>query len=163
MKRGLNCILATQIVVNGRRTVWCQQHDALTLKPTSARNYEMPSEASAESAEIVLFLMQLSDPSSQVVQAVNAAVAWFDQTKIENMAFKFTGDGGRSLVPSPGSGPIWARYYQIGSDRPIFGDRDKTIHDDLDEISTERRNGYAWFGAGPELVLQRYERWKKDR
>jgi len=162
VERGIDCILATQIVVDGRRTVWCQQHDALTLKPASARNYEMPSEASAESVEIVLFLMQMSDPSPQVVQAVDAAVAWFDKTKIDNLAFKFTAEGGRRLVPSPGSGPIWARYYEIGSDRPIFGDRDKSIHDDLNEISAERRKGYAWFGAGPESVLQRYELWRKE-
>ena len=50
LQRGLACILATQIVVDGRRTVWCQQHDALTLQPVSARNYEMPSEVSSESA-----------------------------------------------------------------------------------------------------------------
>ena len=38
--KGLACVLATQIAVNGRRTVWCQQHDALTLDPASARNFE---------------------------------------------------------------------------------------------------------------------------
>jgi PelA/Pel-15E family pectate lyase len=48
--RGLDCLLACQIVVEGRRTVWCQQHDALTLQPVSARNYEMPSQTSGESA-----------------------------------------------------------------------------------------------------------------
>ena len=162
LKRGLDCILATQIVVNDRHTVWCQQHEALTLKPTSARNYEMPSECSAESAEIVLFLMELPDPSPKVIQAVNAAVVWFEKTKIKNVAFRFAGGGGRRLVPSPGSGPIWARYYQIGTDRPIFGDRDKSIHDDLNEISAERRRGYAWYGSGPELVLRRYEPWRKE-
>ena len=33
-----------------------------------------------------------------------------------------------------------ARYYEIGTDRfRIFGDRDKTIHDHLNEFSDERR------------------------
>ncbi len=47
LQRGIACMLATQIVVDGRRTVWCQQHDALTLQPASARNYEMPSQVSS--------------------------------------------------------------------------------------------------------------------
>jgi PelA/Pel-15E family pectate lyase len=38
--RGVEAIVATQIVENGRRTVWAQQHDALTLAPTAGRNYE---------------------------------------------------------------------------------------------------------------------------
>jgi len=71
VKSGIECILATQIVTEGRRTVWCQQHDALTLQPCSARNYEMPSETSAESAGIMLFLMEEPEPSPQIIAAVN--------------------------------------------------------------------------------------------
>ena len=161
-QRGLDCLLACQIVVDGRRTVWCQQHDALTLQPASARNYEMPSLTSGESAHIVLFLMQLPHPGSNVVAAVRAAVAWFDATKMNNVAFKATGMGGRMLVPAPGSGPIWSRYYEIGTDRPIFGDRDKSIHDNVNEISRERRQGYSWFNDTPKRVLEHFRRWNRD-
>jgi PelA/Pel-15E family pectate lyase len=160
-KRGIDCILAAQIVVNGRRTVWCQQHDELTLQPTSARNYEMPSQTSSESAEIVLFLMQLPNPDSNVVKAVDAAAAWFAKTKIEGKAYKIVKGKGRQLVDAPGGGPIWARYYEIGSDRPIFGDRDKSIHDDVNEISLERRNGYGWYRDTPKRMLEHYARWSK--
>jgi PelA/Pel-15E family pectate lyase len=59
-------------------------------------------------------------------------------------------------------GPIWARYYQIGTDTPIFGDRDKSIHDSVNDLSKERRNGYSWFGAAPERALDRYEKWAKE-
>jgi PelA/Pel-15E family pectate lyase len=62
-------------------------------------------------------------------------------------------------VSSPGSGPLWARFYEIGSDRPIFGDRDKTIHDTVSEISKERRNGYSWFNDTPKRALDHYARW----
>lgn len=161
VRRGIECILATQIVADGRRTVWCQQYDPLTLQPTSARNYEMPSAVAAESAGIMMFLMQLPDPSPQVVAAVHAAAAWFEKTKIADMAFKRVGDDGRRLVAAPGSGPLWARYYQIGTDRPIFGDRDKSIHDNLDDISKERRNGYSWYGDTPKRALDRYVLWSK--
>ena len=161
-RRGLDCLLACQIVAEGRRTVWCQQHDALTLQPASARNYEMPSLTSGESAHIILFLMQLPHPGSNVVAAVRAAIAWFDATKLNNVAFRGTGTAGRMLVPAPGNGPIWSRYYEIGTDRPIFGDRDKSIHDNVNEISRERRKGYSWFNDTPKRVLEHFQRWSRN-
>src|SRR6185503_4110348 len=36
----LDCILATQVIVYGKRTIWAQQQDALTLALVSARNFE---------------------------------------------------------------------------------------------------------------------------
>gem|GEM_PF-3772385 len=35
VRHGIECILATQVVVDGRRTVWGQQHDPLSLEPVS--------------------------------------------------------------------------------------------------------------------------------
>lgn len=160
--RGLDCILASQITVAGRRTVWCQQVDILTLAPVGARNYEMPSQSSGESADIVLFLMMLPEPSPAVVTAVHSAAAWFKKTPLRDVVFKPAPDAtGRKLLPSPGAGPLWPRYSEIGSDRPLFGDRDLTIHDDVSEISAERRNGYAWFTDAPKRVLDHYAKWSK--
>ena len=164
-QRGLACLLDAQIRDrNGRLTVWCQQHDALTLQPASARNYEMPAACSSESANIVLFLMQLPHPDAKVITSVRAAVTWFAQTKIMDRAYKNLGKngGGRQLVASPGAGPLWARYYEIGSDRPIFGDRDKTIHDNVNDLSLERRNGYGWYRDTPKRVLEHYRRWSQE-
>lgn len=162
LERGLTCILKTQISVNGRHTVWCQQNDPLTLAPTSARNYEMPSQSSGESAGIVLFLMEFTNPSPAVVNAVHAAAAWFEKTALHGVVFKPAPDGtGRRLIPSQDSTPLWPRFAEIGSDRPLFGDRDKTIHDDVNEISKERRNGYGWFGDGPKRFLDHYPKWAK--
>ena len=162
--RGLACILATQIVTaDGRRTVWCQQHDPLTLAPTSARNYEMPAQAAGESAAIMLFLMSLSEPAPAVVRAVHAAATWFEKTALNGFIFKPAPDGsGRHLERSPLATPLWPRYSEIGTDRPLFGDRDKTIHDNVDEISKERRNGYGWFGDAPKRALQHYAKWAKQ-
>ena len=161
IERGIECILQTQIFVAGRCTVWCQQHDALTLEPVSARNYEMPCQTSSESAEIVQFLMELPKPGSSVVAAVRAAVAWFEKTQIRDVAYRPGTDGARHLVHSPGSGPLWARYYEIETDRPIFGDRDKTIHDKLEDLSLERRKGYGWYRDTPARVLQVFARWSR--
>jgi PelA/Pel-15E family pectate lyase len=159
---GLACILATQIVTpDGRRTVWCQQHDLLTLAPASARNYEMPAQSASESAIIMMFLMNLNNPGPAVVTAVKSAAVWFKKTALYGVAFKPRDGDGRHLNPVPGAGPLWPRYAEIGSDRPIFGDRDKSIHDNVDEISKERRNGYAWFGDTPKRALEHYENWSK--
>ena len=160
-QRGMDCLLAIQTVVNGKRAVWCQQNDAITLQPASARNYELPALVSSESANIVEFLMSLPNPDSNVVAAVHAACDWFEQTKIMGWEYRKAGDEGRKLVAAPGSGPIWARYYEIGTDKPIFGDRDKTIHDDVNELSRERRNGYGWYRDGPKQVLEEYADWVK--
>jgi PelA/Pel-15E family pectate lyase len=160
-KRGINCILATQVIANGRRTAWCQQHDALTLQPTSARNYEMPALSSAESAGLMEVLMQLPNPDSNVVMAVRAVAAWLEKTKIEGKAYKMVSGKGRELIDAPESGPLWSRYYEIGTDRPIFGDRDKSIHDEVNEISLERRNGYGWLRDTPKRMLEHFSRWNK--
>jgi PelA/Pel-15E family pectate lyase len=159
IQKAIKCILETQIVVNGRKTVWCQQHDMLTLKPTSARNYEMPCLSSQESAGLMQFLMDLPNPGDAIVSSVHAAADWFKKTKLNDVAFRNVGEEGRLLVPSPGAEPLWSRYYDISTDKPIFGDRDKTIHDNVAEISKERRRGYSWFGDAPTSALKQYEKW----
>jgi len=161
LRNGVDCLLATQITVDGHHTVWCQQHDPLTLQPASGRNYEMPSQVSSESAEIMLLLMSLTRPSPQIIAAVHDAAAWFEKTKITDVTWQRDDAGERRLVHQDGSGPIWARYYEIGTDRPIFGDRDKTIHDKLEEISKERQRGYAWYRDTPKRALEEYAVWSK--
>jgi PelA/Pel-15E family pectate lyase len=156
--RGIACILATQIGPQGHRTVWAQQHDALSLQPVAGRNYEPAAQCGSESASLLLFLMRLPQPSPAVVDAVHAAAAWFRKTAIRGVAFQ-RGAGGRRLVQVQDAGPIWARFYEIGTDRPVFGDRDKSIHDDVNEISAERRDGYSWYNAAPQEALDRYAAW----
>jgi PelA/Pel-15E family pectate lyase len=167
--RGMSCLLKLQMEENGPRTVWAQQYDALTLAPTSARNYEMASLASGESVTIAEYLMSLPQPTAAEIAAVHAAAAWF--TKTEIFGFRYgsgdfradrTNPDGRRLVAVAGAGPIWSRYYQIGTDKPIFGDRDKTIHDDVNEISRERRNGYSWYNAEGVAMLADYKTWAQS-
>jgi PelA/Pel-15E family pectate lyase len=160
----LECILATQVVVKGQRTVWAQQHDALTLAPVAGRNYEPAALSSGESADVLLYLMQLPHPSPAVITSIHAGVAWLKAAAI--MGQEWVGGrgtpGGRHLEAKAGAGPIWARYYSIGTGLPVFGDRDKTIHDDVSELSLERRNGYAWYSAGPQQALDTFAAWSKS-
>lgn len=158
-EHGIACILASQIRVDGKLTAWGQQHDALTLKPSGARAFEPAGTCSSESASVVRLLMNLPQPSPAVVAAVDGAVAWFKKTKITGFAWRNTPDNGRLLVPAPDAGPLWSRIYEVGTDRPIFGNPDRTIHYDVAEITRERRSGYNWYNAGPAAVIERSQAW----
>ena len=161
--RALDCILRTQIIVNGKRTAWAQQIDAITLQPVSARNYEPAALSSGESADLLLYLMRLPRPSGEVAAAIRDGITWLNSTAIYGQQWVGGRNppSGRHLEPKPDAGPIWARFYSISTNKQIFGDRDKTIHDDVTEISLERRNGYAWYSTGPQQALEAYKGWRR--
>ena len=152
--RAIECVLAAQVVVGGRRTIWGQQHDPLTLAPTHARSYEPASLATKESAGVMRLLMSLPRPDARVVAAVHAAAAWFRANAIHGYAYDFA-TGRRA---EPGAGPLWARMAEIGTDRPIFSNRDGIILYDYERL-TDRRTGYGWYSEEPAAALRQYERW----
>lgn len=152
VEKGIQCILDTQIEVNGVKTAWCQQHDELTLEPASARAYEHPSICTAESVGIVDFLKSIPNPNDDIIESINAAVTWMSESQLYGI--KVVSEGGdRIVVEDPEADPIWARFYEIGTNRPIFGDRDGSLHYNMSEISQERRAGYAWYGTWPKKLV----------
>jgi PelA/Pel-15E family pectate lyase len=160
-QRALAIFLKAQVVIDGKLTLWAQQYDALTLTPCSARNYEMPSLSSAESGSLLVYLMQQPNPSVEMKAAIVAGVETLDALKIMGKGFERTPDGqDRRLVDRPGAGPIWSRYYDLKTLKPIFGNRTKTLHDTIDDVEPERRRGYSWFGNGPQTALKAYVAWK---
>lgn len=142
-------ILRTQVVVDGKRTIWGQQHDALTLAPVGARNFEPAALSSDESVGLIRFLLNHA-PHSKA--AIADAVNWLEHHALRDLAWK-AGREGRSLAREMGAGPLWARFYAIDTGRPIFGDRDRSIHDDVNQLSRERRDGYNWFTRRPCKVV----------
>lgn len=161
LQRGIACVLAAQVEAGGRLTAWGQQHDALTLAPCAARNFEPVSLSADESAGLVRFLLTLDSPSPAVVAAIEGAAAWFERTTIRDAAWTDPDGRGRRLVPAPGAPPLWARLYEIGTDKPVFGDRDRSIRYAVEEISAERRDNYAWYVTSPAGVLRQYAAWRK--
>ena len=146
VEKGIQCILKTQIVVNGKRTVWCAQHDEVTLAPAPARKYEVVSLSGGESVDIVRFLMSIKNPSPAVIEAIEAAVAWFRQVELKG----------------PEGGPVWARFYELSTNRPIFVGRDGVVKYSIAEIDKERRDGYAWYvDDAAKLLNQDYPAWQK--
>jgi PelA/Pel-15E family pectate lyase len=154
LQRGLECILATQIKgQDGRGTVWCQQHDALTLRPSAARNFEPIAASALEGAAICELLMTLPDPTPALARAIDDAGAWFARVALHDVTWERTTVEGSGLIQTPGASPLWSRLYQIGTDKPIFGDRDRTVHYAVTELSSERRLGYGWYGDWPQAVI----------
>ena len=159
-KRAVQLLLATQIRIDGKLSLWAQQHDALTLAPASARNYEPPALSSTESAHALGYLMSLPQPSPAVVDAVRSGIAMLRTLAVRDRAWMKVDEAqGRRLVVQPGAGPLWARYYDVKTLKPVFGDRDKSLHDDVNDLSAERRNGYAWWGTWPVKTLAAYDAW----
>jgi pectate lyase len=158
--KGIACILACQVKVNDRLTVWCAQHDESTLEPRGARTYELPSLSGGESAGILLLLMSLDDPSPAVVRAIEAGARWYDDSKIRGIRQEIR-NGDKVIVPDPAAPPLWARFYEIDTNRPFFCGRDGVKKYDISEIEAERRNGYAWYGNWGERVGATYAKWKQ--
>ena len=161
LDRGLRCVLATQLRdAAGRRTVWGQQHDPLTLKPCAARNFEPISECSSESVGLVQFLLSLPPPSPEIVAAIEGAMAWFPAHALHGVHWDRDLAPGNALVPRANAPDLWARFYEIGTGRPVFGDRDRTIHYNVTELSLERRKGYGWFNSRATALPAAYAAWK---
>ncbi len=165
VEKGIECILKTQLVVNGRRTVWCAQYDEVTLAPAPARKYEVVSLSGGESVGIVRFLMSIKDPSPEVIEAVESAVKWFQESQLKGLKWVEKRDArgfDRVVVKDPDGGSIWARFYEIGSNRPIFVGRDGMVKYDLAQIEHERRTNYNWYVTEPaKLLNEDYPAWRK--
>jgi PelA/Pel-15E family pectate lyase len=157
--RGVSCILATQIVERGAPTVWCAQHDERSLRPAPARSYELASKSGSESAGITLFLMTLERPSAGVIRAVEGAVAWFRRVQLRGIRV-VNRDGDKVVVDDAAAPSLWARFYELETDRPFFCGRDGVVKYTLGEIEKERRTGYAWYVEAPRRVLERYPAWR---
>ncbi|MDD4970689.1 MAG: pectate lyase [Paludibacter sp.] len=170
--KGLDCILKTQINDAGKPTAWCQQYDEVTLQPAWARKFEPASICNKESSEIVLFLMSIDHPSKEIIDAVQNAVTWFDESIIHNTRVK-TVQAPKTLTPykvsstdkvvvNDSTAPaIWTRYYELKTHRPMFCNRDSKIVYSLAEVARERRDGYGWYNYEPQKILNKYPKWQK--
>jgi len=163
VQKGIQCILKTQVVQNGKLSIWADQYNEISLKPDKARAFEPISLASGESIGILKFLM-MQPVTPEIEKSVRAAVKWFDESRIKGYAYEVSKENGkavRTLSKKEGSS-IWARFYDIPTNKPIFGDRDGSVKFNYDEVSEERRNGYSWFNeGGNKLIEKEFPKWLK--
>lgn len=150
--KGVGCILKTQVITNGKLTVWGQQHDSVALKPAAARAYEAPSLCAKESATIVKFL-KTRPATAEITTSIKAAEEWFNTVKLSGIKVVKENNDVKVVQDASSTAPIWARFYELGTNRPIFIGRDTIVKYNLSEIEQERRTGYSWYGNwGTDIV-----------
>ena len=167
--RGVTCILKCQI----KQTGWCQQHDEKTFEATTARTFELASICPQDTVEILRFLMRFEKPGISMAMAITNGAAWLTRVKLsgirvekikaplEKFEFHDT-DTDVIVVQDPTAPPLWARHYEIGTNRPIFSGRDAVKRYALAEIERERRTGTPWYGTWPAIFLKKdYPEWQK--
>lgn len=157
--KGIDCILKTQIKVNGKLTAWCAQHNEKTFQPANARAFELISLSGSESVGILQFLMRQKKPSDKINIAVVAGVAWLKAVELKGYKYEDIMDTtkpkgyDRFLQKDPKS-VVWARFYEIDTNEPFVCGRDGVKKKDLKDIEYERRAGYAWYGTWPKDLLE---------
>ncbi len=170
LEKGIQCILNCQYIRNGNKTVWGAQHDEETLLPAKARAYELPSLTGYESLYIVRFLMDIHNPSPIIIDAIHSAVKWFDESKLTGLKMVRVENAhapkgwDMMVVEDSTAAPLWARFYDLQTNKPIFVDYDGIPKKYLAEIDYERRVGYSWLGFyGKTLLSRDYPNWLKKR
>jgi len=163
--KGIASILRTQISIDGKKTIWAAQYDKDTLQPAKARAYELPALASSESSDILLFLMDQPSPTPAIKEAVEAGIRWFDIHAIKDQVVVLIDDatqasGKDRILQAKQGSLIWARFYDLKNQEPIFVGRDGEPHRNLTAIENERRVGYAWYGNWGNKVNKAYKKWK---
>jgi pectate lyase len=159
--KGIDCILKSQIRVDGKLTMWCAQHDQTTLAPAWGRAFEPLSISGGESAGIVLLLMSIDKPSGEIVQAVEAAAHYYADNAVDGFRWDRAQPRGRLFVEDPHAPPMWARFYEIGTNKPIFVGRDGKISYSLWSLG---RPGepfmYNFFTDAGAPVIKAYPEWR---
>ncbi|AKC86691.1 pectate lyase [Pseudoxanthomonas suwonensis] len=166
VRRGIDNLLALQVRIDGRPTIWAAQYDEVTLQPAKARAYELPSLAVAESVGVLRLLMRQPRPDARIVAAVDSAARWLESHRLRDLAVRRIDDPGEEtgkdvqVVREPGAS-LWARFYDLERQQPLFVNRDSQ-RVAFAELPNERRTGYAWYGTWPEkLLAQELPRWRE--
>ena len=175
LRRGEQGLLRLQVRVDGRLTVWAGQYDRETNEPTTGRAYELPGLVSRESVDVVRYLMGVDAPSPDVVASIEAAIVWFQRSKLEGLRveefeaplvhYEFhSSHVDRRVVHDPTAPPLWARFYEIDTNRPFMANRDGVKVYSLEQVSRERRTGYSWYGDyAARLLAQDYPAWRESK
>ena len=157
--KAIPLILKLQVESAGKKTVWVQQYDEVTLKPAWARKFEPPCLTAGESVAIVRFLMQ-EKQTPEITAAIEGAIKWFEANKLTGIRWDRV-NGENTVVKDKAAPSLWARFYEFETMKPIFIGRDSIIKYDVTQIEAERRNGYAWYVESPRnLVEIEYPKWK---
>jgi PelA/Pel-15E family pectate lyase len=159
---GIRCLLKMQIVQNGKKTVWCGQHDALTLQPASARKMEPATLSGLESAHVLKFLMTVTNPTPEIVAAIESGLTWLEAVKITDVG-KTNLNGKTIYVSGPASTEIyWARFYNLTNSKPVFPGRNGILYDSFATMAAQNKLGYDYLTTLPNSIITNgQKKWRK--
>jgi PelA/Pel-15E family pectate lyase len=162
LKSGLQCVATMQVQQGGKKTGWCAQHDAITLKPTGARAMEPATLSGLESARLVKFLMTMSQPSPELTQVIEDGLAWLDAVKVTGLT-KTKVEGKTAYVADPASTEIyWARFYDLATSKPVFPGRDGVLYPTFEAMAAKNKLGYDFYTTLPgSIVTNGQKKWRK--
>lgn len=171
--RGNDLLLTLQVRVRNTRTGWAPQYDEVTLEPCVGRTFELPSIVGRESVEILRYLMTIEDPSDEIRQAIEAGAAWLERSKLTGFRLErvpaptvryehHTSRDDIVVVADPEAPALWARFYEIDTNRPFLCNRDGIKVYRLEDLHRERRTGANWFGPyATEFLKTEYPAWRQ--
>lgn len=158
--KGVAWLVSTQVVVDGKRTVWTAQHHPLSGAPIAARKFEQISLVSSESSAVLQLLLDKGlykeQSSPGVLPALCSGIAWLQQHQIRDKIWQ-RHDTGSALVEKKGA-QTWARFYSLPQQQPVFFDRDGQTYTDVNQLSLERQHGYGWYQTNAKGVLKAWQK-----
>ncbi len=159
---GIRCVLKIQIVQNGTKTAWCSQYDSLTLQPASARKMEPATLSGMESAQLLKFLMTITNPAPEIVACIESGLKWLENAKITGMG-KTNVNGKTSYEPDAASTEVyWARFYDLKTNKPLFPGRDGVVYDTFAAMAAKNKLGYDYYSTQPgSIVTNGQKKWRK--
>jgi PelA/Pel-15E family pectate lyase len=159
---GVGCILKAQVVQAGKKTVWCAQHDALTLQPSHARKLEPATLSGLESAHVLKFFMTVTNPAPETVAAIESGLAWFERAKL--VGEMETNENGKTFFEPRALGKEvrWARFYDLTNSQPVFPGRDGISYKTFAAMASTNKLGYDYYTSQPgSIVSNGQKKWRK--
>ncbi len=162
LAKGIDCVLRTQIVQDGKKTVWCAQFDPLTLQPSNARKMEPATLSGLESSRTLKFLMSLTNPSPEVVACIESGLKWFEDVKITGIGTSEV-NGKTIYVADAASTEVrWARFYDLKTSKPVFPGRDGVLYETFEAMAAKNKLGYDFYTSLPgSVVTNGQKKWRK--
>jgi PelA/Pel-15E family pectate lyase len=162
LDRGIKCVLKTQVVIDGKKAVWCAQHDPITLEPAQARKMEPATLSGVESARLLKFLMTIPEPSPELTESIESGLVWMENAQIAGLR-RSKVDGKTAYLDDPSSSDIyWARFYDINSGKPVFPGKNGKLYDTFGAMAAENELGYDFYSTLPEsIVTNGQKKWRK--
>ena len=99
---------------------------------------------------IILHIFPIA-PSTKIM---GEKVVWIDDPS-------YSEGKDRIIVKDPNGGPLWGRFNDIETGKPMFVGRDGIVKSHLDEIEQERRVGYNYIDSYAQYLLEvEYPKWE---